>query len=650
MISPFFRVLSASALSWALAGALVGTTWAQQPSVVKRQDVRQTSAETAQEQTESAPTSARDAAAIADAQNGWYKAALVGKDARLAWWREARFGCFVHWGPYSVLGGEWQGKPNPGYAEHIMRVNRIPYETYKAEVAANFRPEAFDATEWVRTIKAAGMRYVILTSKHHDGFALWPSDANSYNIRDTSRFKRDPLKELVDAAHAEGIRVGFYYSHAFDWADPNAPGNDWDYDNPGGGRNLYGGVDWYNQHPELLPRIHKYVLGKAIPQLQELVSRYHPDILWFDTPGKLPLFEQIAIVKAVRAAGPNVVINGRAARGDSVNFGDYQNTADRPAELRATAGDWEAIPTTNESYGWNKLDNSYKPTSYFVQLLAKAAAKGGNLLLNIGPRGDGTLNPPDVTILKNVGTWMDINAESIRGTERTPLERQVWGESTRRGDKLYLHVFAWPKDGKLVVGGLRGKVTGSYLLADAAKRSLMVSRQNESDMTLSLPGSPPDVNDSVVVLTMQPGWSAVAGRLLSTQADNTLLGFDGKAVGAGFSYGDGKTARDYVDGLERSGNRLDWMVRVEQPAVMQVSVQYSTPVAAPPLGTQVVIEYEGQILRGELKRTQTERTMTMALVGDLKFKDKGPHLLSVRMEGSPQTVHFFEVNLTPKQP
>ena len=621
---------------------------AQQTNATKSKGL--TATERAQEQLGDAAASVRDAAAIADAEEGWYKAALPGKDARLAWWREARFGCFIHWGPYSVLGGDWHGKPNPGYAEHIMRVNEIPYETYKAEVAANFRPEAFDASEWVRTIKAAGMRYVILTSKHHDGFALWPSDANSYNIRDTSHFKRDPLKELVEAARAEGLHVGFYYSHAFDWADSNAPGNDWDYDNPGGSKNLYGGVDWYNQHPELLPRIRKYVAGKAIPQLQELISRYHPDILWFDTPGKLPLFEQIAIVKAVRAAGPDVVINGRAARGGSVNFGDYQNTADRPAELRVTAGDWEAIPTTNESYGWNKLDNSYKPTSYFVQLLAKAAAKGGNLLLNIGPRGDGTLNPPDVAILKNIGAWMDVNAESIRGTERTPLERQVWGESTRRGDKLYLHVFVSPNSRKLVVGGLRGNAAGAYMLADVAKHPLVVSRRNENDLVISLPASLPDANDSVVVLMMRQGWSAVAGRLLSTDVANPLLGFDAKVQGAGFSYGDGKTDRDYVDGLEHTGNGLEWTVRTGHPSVMQVSVKYSTPHPAIQAGAHVVVLYGGQTLRAEVKGTESEKTVSTVYLGDLNLRDSGTHTLTLRVEGAQQSFHFFEVDLMPKQP
>ena len=198
---------------------------------------------------------------------------------------------------------------------------------------------------------------------------------------------------MVKAARAEGLHVGFYYSHAFDWEDPNAPGNDWDYQNPGGDKGLFGGINWYNEHPELVPRIEKYVNGKAIPELKELIARYHPDILWFDTPSKLPFYEQAAIVKAVREADPKVVINGRAARTTGVVLGDYLDTSDEPEELRPTPGDWEEIPTTNESYGYNKLDTVHKPVAYFIQLLAKTSAKGGNILLNIGPRGDGIIDP-----------------------------------------------------------------------------------------------------------------------------------------------------------------------------------------------------------------------------------------------------------------
>lgn len=593
----------------------------------------------------------RDADAVRDAKTGWYAEALKTRDQRLAWWREAKFGCFIHWGGYSTLGGKWKDNPNPGYAEHIMRVDRIPLATYRDEVAGKFHPDKFDAKEWVRLIKSAGMRYIIITSKHHDGFAIWPSEVNTYNIRDVSHFQRDPLKELVDAARAQGLHVGFYYSHAFDWEDPNAPGNDWDYNNPGGDKKLFGGVDWYNEHPELVPRVEKYVHGKAIPQLKELISRYHPDILWFDTPGKLPFFEQAAIVKAVRAAGPDVVINGRAARSEEINLGDYLNTADRPAELRPTAGDWEAIPTTNESYGWNQLDNTYKPVPYFVELVAKAAAKGGNILLNIGPRGDGTINPPDVAILRGIGRWMDVNQESIRGTTRTPLDRQAWGDSTLKGDTLYLHVFHWLESGKLVVGGLESDINKAYLLSDPKKTLLKSTRLSATDVSFALPAKAPDTADSVIVVESKGPVKAALGRLLQSEMGTSiLLGFDAATQGNGFSYGDGKTARYYVDGLEKQGNSLVWDVRTDQPVEFQVNVRYSTPKPTLEPGANFVVRYGSSVLTAPVTATPRERQMGTLALGKIKIAPGGSQRIEVTLQGVTASVHFFEVDLTQAKP
>jgi len=590
---------------------------------------------------------ARDAAAVQDAKTGWYTAALKGRDQRLEWWRDARFGCFVHWGAYSVLGGVWKDRPNPGYAEHIMRVNKIPLDVYRSEVAAKFHPDAYDARSWVRQMKAAGMQYVIVTSKHHDGFAIWPSDVNKYNIRDVSHFDRDPLKELVEAARAEGMHVGFYYSHAFDWEDPNAPGNDWDYQNPGGDKGLFGGINWYNEHPELVPRIEKYVNGKAIPELKELIAKYHPDILWFDTPSKLPFYEQAAIVKAVREADPNVVINGRAARTAGVNLGDYLDTSDRPEELRPTPGDWEAIPTTNQSYGYNKLDTVHKPVAYFIQLLAKTSAKGGNILLNIGPKGDGTVDAPDAAILAGIGKWMAVNGESIHGTERTPLDRQAWGDSTVKGDTLYLHVMNWPANGRLLVGGLLSGVKQAYLLSDAARKPLKTERAGEEDMVVHVPPTAPDPVDTVIVVKTDGPVKGQMGRLLQAQSmPNRLLGFDATAMGKGFGYGDGKTAQYYVDGLEKPGNLLAWDVRAEHAQRFAVDLKYSTPKPARAAGGKFVVKIGDTVLTAPIEATSSARQLQTVRLGEVEIKPGALQKMTVTVEGGGDPVHFFEIDLT----
>lgn len=596
----------------------------------------------ASEQTGIGSPAANDALAADRAVNGWWREAGKTRDQRLDWFRQARFGVFVHWGPYSVLGGQWKGQPNPGYSEHIMRVARIPRQTYKDEVAAKFHPDAYDARAWVRMMKQAGAGYVILTSKHHDGFALWPSKASDYNIAQVSGFQRDPLAELVTAARAEGLKVGFYYSHAYDWENPDAPGNDWDYDNPGGDKKLHGGVDWWNTDPAFLANTDRYIDRKVIPQLNELITRYHPDILWFDTPGKLPFFQQARIVEAVRKADPNVVINGRAARSNDLNLGDYLDTADRPAELRPTAGDWEAIPTTNESYGYNALDHSHKSVEHFVRLIAKASAKGGNILLNVGPHGDGTIDAPDAAILAGVGKWMSVNAESIKGTSRTPLDRQAWGDSTVKGDRLYLHVFDWPKGRPLRVGGLLSPPKRAYVLA--TKAPVAIRSAGGADYDLTLPAQAPDAADSVVVVETDGPVRGQAGRLIETRGgDNQLLAFDAKAEGTGFTYGDGKTARFYVDGLERAGNRLVWSVRGTEAAPVRARLRYSTPEGFAATGARFVVRYGATSLTAPIVATKGDKDLKEIDLGALPLAASSLADLSLTIEGAPSPVHVFDL-------
>jgi hypothetical protein len=516
----------------------------------------------------------------------WWRDSQTNLDERLAWWREARFGMFIHWGVYSGLGNEFHGRPGGGYAEHIQRVLKIPIPVYRKEVAGTFSPTNFNADEWASLAKQAGMGYIVITAKHHDGFAMWPTKVNDYNIMDATPWKHDPMKDLKAACQKQGIRFGFYYSQAFDWGEKDGAGNDWDYDNPGGDK-LLGGKNWWETRPEFMAHACKYVDEKAIPQLRELIKMYDPDILWFDTSGKLPPSENLRIMKAVREASPRVVISGRLVGG----WGDYDDTTDRPAEFPPHDGDWEAIPTTDESYGWNKFDTSHKPPPHFIQLLAKAAARGGNTLLNIGPMGEGRIDPKDVAILKGIGDWWSANGQSIRSTTRTPLAPQTWGESTRKGNTLYLHVFNWPTNGQLVVGGLKKNKEAELLVASktvptaeegklGSQKTFNITRLNPLDISIEVPTNALDKVDSVIVLNWDGDIQADPLRLLQpTFPIDTLRAFDGQLHG-GLRFGPGKKTDDVVIDWNKTSQFISWPARINSPVEYEVFVNYDADEAS----------------------------------------------------------------------
>lgn len=519
----------------------------------------------------------RDQLVIDAAKNGWWTQSMKTHEQRITWWRDAKFGMFIHWGVYSLPGGEWKGKKVGGYAEHLMRKEKISRAEY-LELAHHFNPAKFDAEAWVRVAKQAGMNYFVITAKHHDGFAMYDSKVSDFNIMTQTPFKRDPMKELAAACKKYGVKFGFYYSHAFDWEHPDAPGNDWEYKNPGGDLNLFGGRDWFDAHPELLPKAIKYVNEKAIPQIKELLLNYHPDIIWFDTPHKLPLSENIRILEAIRETDPNVVVNGRLARGGDTNFGDYKNTADRPAEFYPVEGDWEAIPTTNESYGYSKFDNSHKPIGFFIQLLAKAVSRGGNLLMNIGPKGDGEMDVRDLTILKGIGEWTAVNKASIYDAKPSVLPMQSWGVTTQKDNLIYLHVFNWPKDGKLQVGGLVSSINKAYLLQDKNKKTLTTNAKSRV-FEIEVPRNAPDTNNTVIVIESKGEVKVTPLRSVASNIPTRLLAFDALLQGKGFGFGDGKTDRYYVDGWKTKNQIISWNFDLAKTTNFKVIIKYIAPPA-----------------------------------------------------------------------
>ena len=378
---------------------------------------------------------------------------LSAHDQKMEWWREARFGMFIHWGLYAEPAGEWKGKRIPGISEWIMYNAKIPVKEYE-KLAESFNPEKYDAEEWVKLAKYAGMKYIVITSKHHDGFALFHSKASKYNIVDATPFDRDPLKELAEVCEREGIRLGFYYSQAQDWHEPG--GTYWNIED--------GELHW---DPDLKREpLMNYINGKAVPQVKEILENYGGlDILWWDTPRGMTE-EAANALKAVTDDFPNLITNNRLYRPWP---GDFQ-TPEQQVPPTGLDYDWEVCMTMNTSWGYKWFDENWKSTEELIKMLVDIASKGGNLLLNVGPTATGEFPKASVERLKEMGHWMQQNGESIYGTSASPFYKLPWGCCTTKKEggvtKLYLHVFDWPKDGLLSVPGLEANVRDVYLLSN----------------------------------------------------------------------------------------------------------------------------------------------------------------------------------------
>jgi alpha-L-fucosidase len=438
---------------------------------------------------------------IAAADTDYLHESKQDRDARMDWFRKAKFGMFIHWGLYSVPAGEWNDNKNLG--EWFLEETRMPVSQYE-QYRTKFNPVKFDAKAWVKVAKAAGMKYIVITSKHHDGFAMFHSNMSDWGIRSTP-FQRDPMKELAAACKEEGITFCFYHS-IMDWHHP-------DYQ-PRRGHN-----DVAASHGA--PDMDKYV-PYLKGQLKELLTNYGPiGILWFDGEWENTWTQERGrdLYNYVRSLQPSILVNNRVAknragmtgvsRGDEV-IGDY-GTPEQQIPANGLPGkDWESCMTMNGHWGYNKHDENWKSTKDVVRMLVDIASKGGNYLLNVGPTSEGLIPEPCVERLREVGRWMNVNGEAIYGTKASPFPKTpVWGRVTQKPGKLYLHVFTWPKSGKLEVKGLTNKITAAYLLAD--HKSLRTVSKSWG-IELSLPKTAPDAIASVAVLEIagEPAVKVVA--------------------------------------------------------------------------------------------------------------------------------------------
>jgi alpha-L-fucosidase len=417
------------------------------------------------------------------------------RDQRMGWFRDARFGMFIHWGLYAAAAGEWNGKPVEGIGEWIMNNGHVPVADYE-KLADRFNPVKFNATNWVRAAKDAGIRYIVITSKHHDGFSMFDSRVSDYTIVKSTPFQRDPMKELATACKEAGVRFCFYHS-IMDWHHPDAQRI---------------GYPNYNNAPSN-PYFPRYVQYYLKPQLKELLTNYGPlGILWFDG-------EWIGDWKAemgkdlyawCRSLQPDLIINNRVGKarnsmqgmdkGEGA-VGDYGTPEQEiPATGFGPGVDWESCMTMNDTWGFKKNDNNWKSPATIIGMLIEGASKGGNFLLNVGPTAEGEIPGPSLERLAEVGKWMKINHEAIYGTSASPFKNLACGRCTQKAGKLYLHVQKWPSDAKLLVP-VRNKVTKTYLLAEPDKSLDAVA--TDSGVQVSVPATAPDPVATVVVAEIE---------------------------------------------------------------------------------------------------------------------------------------------------
>ena len=401
------------------------------------------------------------------------------RDARMKWWRDARFGMFIHWGIYSVPAGTYQGKQINGIGEWIMNRGKIPVAEY-AKYAEQFNPVNYDADEWVRIAKDAGMKYIVITSKHHDGFAMFHSKTSGFNIVDATPFKRDPLKELAEACQKHGMKLGFYYSQAQDWHHTGGAGNSWD-------ESHNGSMD-------------DYIDKIAVPQVREILTNYPIDILWWDTPVSMTK-ERADKLLPLLALKPGIIANNRLG-------GGYAGDTETPEQYVPATGypgrDWETCMTMNDTWGYKSYDDKWKSTELLLRNLIDIASKGGNYLLNIGPTAKGNIPPESIERLREIGKWLHTNGDAIYGTSSSPFRRNSFdGRATVKGNRLFLHVFKWPEAGAEIIG-LKTPVKFANFMIDGSAATMENSKDESGAPKLVIkPPARKDPIASVVVLELE---------------------------------------------------------------------------------------------------------------------------------------------------
>ncbi len=547
----------------------------------------------------SAPT--KKAAPTAWAKEGPNKETPEQHDQRMAWFREARFGMFIHWGLYAIPAGIWKDKETPRNGEWIMHTLNIPVDEYKPLVG-RFNPVKFDARQWVRIAKNAGMKYIVITSKHHDGFSLFDSKLTDYDIMDATPFKRDVMKELAQACSDEGIKLCFYHSI----------------------------MDWYRpEQKNDFPTYKKFLFG----QVRELLTNYGPiGIMWYDGEWieQWDREQGRVLEDLCHLLQPNVIVNNRVGKRHRED-GDYGT----PEQFIPATGipnhDWEACMTMNKTWGFKKNDHNWKSKKDLIQKLIDIASKGGNFLLNVGPTAEGLIPQPSVERLAAMGRWMKVNSESIYGTTAGVFRYLPWGRCTRKGNRLYLHVFDWPTDGKLTVPGLISRPRRAYLRADNSRKSLTTKRMGD-DLVINVPAAAPDSIAGVVVLEVTG--AIRVDNIIRPLADGSIRLGAADAITHGekveYYIGHGIRLGDFIRNWSRPDDWVSWRFKADKPGTFDIMVNASCKKGA--TGSEYTLSLAGQKINAKTKATDSAKNFQTEKIGSVTIDKPGEYVLSIKPE------------------
>ena len=553
------------------------------------------------------------------------KQVLSGPTERAALFDEGNYGMFIHWGLYSSLGGKWDGKTYYGIGEWIMhpRVAGIPVEEYQ-KTAANFNPVEFDARAIARLAKSAGMKWIIITSKHHEGFAMFDS-AHPFNIVDATPFKRDPMQELADACREFDLGFGFYYSHNQDWTSPGAT--------DGPRQNADGSVATFEQ----------YFREKCFPQVKEICENYGDlSYIWFDTPGGMPEELVREMAAYVRETQPKAMLCSRIGYG----LGDYVSLGDMAVPTMNQPGLWETCDTTNDSWSYAWYDDNWKDAKMILSRLVATVARGGTYLLNVGPDGRGLVPPEAAKFLEESGEWIQRFPEVIYGAKASPWGHALpWGDVTRQGDLLNLVVFDWPSDGRLLVPGFEAQIKSAELVV-AGKAVPLKWIKNGSWLEIRLPFHAPEKLASVVRVNLRNAgeidqtlgvYPNTTSRLMADFAEVFYVTAQEKRWMEKF----GEWIHVYQLSDWQDGGKAVWTVNVLEPGFYYLDLNYS---GQGRLVWRISTE-EGSVVQNQQNSSALYSEYPMGLI---EFKTPGKHSVEVTLvEGDAKKSSLQWVSFTP---